>query len=143
MPLENILVEPTIDVEGTTYRVLRYDLIDDMFEVPRLHVEIMNDDGDAPEPADLVNKAATFTLIRSDGAPKRFFYGKAVTVARVPNTDDIRTVHMEIAPALWQLQKRADCRIFQKMSVVDILKKVLEGGGVPASQQEWSTTESY
>ncbi len=143
MPLENILVEPTIDVEGTTYRVLRYDLIDDMFEVPRLHVEIMSDDGDAPEPADLVNKAATFTLIRSDGAPKRFFYGKAVTVARVPNSDDIRTVHLEIAPALWQLQKRADCRIFQKLSVVDILKKVLEGGGVPSSQQEWKTTESY
>ena len=143
MPLENILVEPTIDVDGTTYRVLRYDLIDDMFEVPRLHVEIMDDAGDAPNPADLVNKDAEFTLIRSDGAPKRFFYGKAITAARVPNTDDIRTVHLEIAPALWKLQKRADCRIFQKMSVVDIVKKVLEGGGVPSSQQEWKTTESY
>lgn len=143
MPLENILVEPTIEIEGKTYRVLRYDLIDDMFDVPKLHCEIMDDEGDAPAPADLVNKDVEFTLIRSDGAPKRFFYGKAITVARVPHEDDIRTVHLEVAPALWQLSKRADCRIFQKMSVVDILKKVLEGGGVPSSQQEWNTTESY
>ena len=69
MPLENILVEPTIDIEGATYRVLRYDLIDDMFDVPRLHAEIMDDAGDAPSPKDLVNKAVEFTLIRSDGAP--------------------------------------------------------------------------
>jgi len=143
VPLENTLVEPTVEIEGTTYRVLRYDLIDDMFEVSRLHIEIMDDAGDAPNPQDLVNKDVTFTLIRSDGAPKRFFYGKAITVARVPNADDIRTVHVEVAPALWQTMKRADCRIFQKLSVVDILKKVLEGAGVPSSQQEWDTTESY
>jgi len=143
VPLENILVEPTITVEGTSYRVLRYDLIEDMFEVSRLQCEIMADDADAPEPAALVNKAVEFTLHRSDGAPKKFFFGKVVTVERAPGTDDIRTVHLEVAPALWQLQKRADCRTFQKMSVTDIVKKVLEGGGVPAGQQEWSTTESY
>lgn len=143
MPLENILVEPTISVEGTSYRVLKYDLIEDMFDVSRLHCEIMDDGADAPEPASLVDKAVEFTLTRSDGAPKRSFFGKVITVERVPSQDDIRTVHLEVAPALWQLQKRADCRIFQKMSVTDIVKKVLEGGGVPSNQQEWSTTESY
>ncbi len=143
MPLENILVEPTIEVEGQSFRVLHYDLIDDMFEVPRLYCEIMDDAADAPNPADLINKATEFTLHRSDGAPKRFFYGKVVSAERAPNTDDIRTVHLEVAPALWQLTKRADCCIFQKMSVVDIIKKVLEEGGVPSGQQEWNTTESY
>jgi type VI secretion system secreted protein VgrG len=143
VPLENVLVEPSIDVEGASYRVLRYDLLDDMFEVSRLFCEIMDDEGDAPEPSTLVDKAVTFTLTRSDGGPKRFFYGKAVAVVRMPDHDDIRTVHLEVAPALWQLQKRADCRIFQKMSVTDIIKKVLDGGGVPAGQQEWKTSESY
>ncbi len=143
MPLENILVEPTIDVEGSTYRVLAYDILDEMFDVPRLHCEIMDDAGDAPDPASLVNKAASFTLIRPDGAPKRFFYGNIVGAERAPAGDDIRTVHLEIAPALWKLKKRADCRVFQKMSVTDIIKKVLEGGGVPPGQQEWSTAESY
>ncbi|MEZ4300337.1 MAG: type VI secretion system tip protein TssI/VgrG [Polyangiaceae bacterium] len=143
MALENVLVEPTIDVDGTSYRVLRYDIIDDMFDVPRLHCEIMNDEGDVPDPSAILDKPVELTLNRSDGAPKRFFYGKAVTVERAPNRDDIKTIHMEVVPALWQLGKRADCRIFQKMSVVDIVKKVLEGAGVPAGQQEWSTTESY
>ena len=143
MPLENILVEPTIEVEGAPYRVLRYDIIEDMFEVGRLHCEIMDDEADAPDPASLINKAAELTLHRSDGAPKRHFYGKIVTAERAPNTDDIRTVHLEIAPALWQLGKRADCCIFQKMSVTDIVKKVLEDGGVPPDQQEWKTSESY
>lgn len=143
MPLENILVEPTIDVEGSAYRVLGYDLIEEMFDVSRLHCEIMDDEGDAPDPAALVDKAVTFTLIRSDGGPKRFFYGKVIDAERAPNSDDIRTVRLEVAPTLWRLQKRADCRIFQKLSVTDIIKKVLEGGGVSAAQQEWKTSESY
>lgn len=143
MPLENAIVEPTIDVDGTPYRVLRYDIIDDMFDVPRLFCEIMSDDSDAPDPSSLLDKPVELTLHRSDGAPKRYFFGKAITVERAPNADDIRTVNLEVVPALWQLQKRADCRIFQKMSVTDIVKKVLEGGGVPAAQQEWNTTESY
>lgn len=143
MPLENILVEPTIDVEGAPYRVLAYDIFEEMFDVSRLHCEIMDDAGDAPDPASLVDKAVTFTLTRSDGGPKRFFYGSVVGAERRPNADDIRTVHVEVAPALWKLQKRADCRIFQKMSVTDILKKVLEGGGVPPGQQEWKTKGSY
>jgi type VI secretion system secreted protein VgrG len=142
VPLENILVEPTIAVDGSPYRVLRYDLMEDMFDVSRLHCEIMDDEGDAPEPAALIDKAVEFTLIRSDG-PRRSFFGKVVTAERSPSKDDIRTVHLEVTPALWQLQKRADCRIFQKLSVTDIVKKVLEGGGVPSSQQEWSTAESY
>ncbi|MBK8253721.1 MAG: type VI secretion system tip protein VgrG [Polyangiaceae bacterium] len=143
MPLENILVEPTIDVDGTSYRVLRYDILDEMFELPRLHCEIMNDEGDVPDPASIVDKAVEFILHRSDGAPKRYFYGKIASVERAPNSDDIKTLHLEVLPALWQLQKRADCRIFQKKSVVDIVKAVLEGAGVPADQQEWNTTESY
>lgn len=143
MPLENAIVEPTIDVDGTSYRVLRYDIVDGMFEVPRLFCEIMNDEGDCPDPSALLDKPVELTLHRSDGAPKRYFHGKAVVVERAPNTDDIKTITMEVVPALWQLAKRADCRIFQKKSVKDIVTEVLEGGGVPAAQQEWSTTESY
>lgn len=143
MAFENILVEPTIEVEGTPYRVLQYDIVDAMFEVPRLRCEIMDDGGDAPDPASLVNKAADFTLSRSDGAPKRTFHGKVIVAERAPATDDVRTVHLEIAPALWRLGKRTDCCIFQKMSVPDIVKQVLTDGGVPADQQEWKTTESY
>jgi type VI secretion system secreted protein VgrG len=143
VPLENAIVEPTIEVDGASYRVLAYDILDDMFDVPRLHCEIMSDESDAPDPASLLDKAVDFTLHRSDGAPKRHFHGKTISALRAPNADDIRTVHLEVVPALWQLQKRADCRIFQKMSVTDIVKKVLEGGGIPAGQQEWTTTESY
>ena len=143
MSLENILVEPTIDIEGASYRVLRYDLVEEMFEVPWLRCEIMDDEADAPDPASLIHKAVELVLHRSDGAPKKHFHGEVVAAERAPNTDDIRTVHLEVAPALWQLGKRADCCIFQKMSVPDIVKKVLEEGGVPADQQEWSTTESY
>ena len=100
MPLENAIVEPTIDVEGTTYRVLRYDIIDDMFDVPRLFCEIMSDDSDAPDPSSLLDKPVELTLHRSDGAPKRYFFGKAITVERAPNADDIRTVNLEVIPAL-------------------------------------------
>jgi type VI secretion system secreted protein VgrG len=48
-----------------------------------------------------------------------------------------------VAPAIWNLEKRATSRIFQEKSVPDILKEVLEGAGVASAQQDVRIGESH
>lgn len=140
---QHVFVEVRVSVAGTAYRALRYELSEGLSQVSRLSCEILDDAADAPDPADLIGKSAEVVLERSDGSARRSFVGEVIEAERAPREDGVRTVHLEIAPALWQLSKRADCRIFQKLSVVDIVKKVLEGGGVTPGQQRWTVNESH
>jgi type VI secretion system secreted protein VgrG len=140
---QHVYVEASVTVAGTAYRALRYELSEGLSRVSTLSCEILDDTADAPDPADLVGKPAELSLERSDGSAKRTFSGEVVEVERIPDDDGVRTTRLTVVPAVWKLGKRADCRIFQKLSVVDIAKKVLTGGGVPAGQQQWKVSGSY
>ncbi|MCL6503579.1 MAG: type VI secretion system tip protein VgrG [Pirellulales bacterium] len=61
------------------------------------------------------------------GGGKRYFHGICVRVAQGERGVDFTSYRMEIAPQLWRLTRRAQSRIFQHVTVPDILKKVLEG----------------
>jgi len=140
---QNISVDATITVDGNPYRVLSYSIEEALFEVSTLQCVIVKDTADAPDPAALIDKQAELKLARSDGTQKRSFVGKVIEAERATSEDDIREVSLTIAPDLWRLCKRADCRIFQTLSVTDVVKQVLTGAGVPAAQTQWKTTGSY
>ena len=140
---QNVFVEVRISVAGIVYRALQYELSEGLSRVSRLSCEILGDAADAPEPGDLIGKSAELVIKRSDGSSRRSFVGEVVEAERAPREDGVRTVQLEIAPTLWRLGKRADCRIFQKLGVVDIVKNVLEGGGVLPGQQRWKVSESH
>jgi type VI secretion system secreted protein VgrG len=58
---------------------------------------------------------------------KRFFNGICNRISQGERDKTFTSYRMEIVPQLWVLTKRAQSRIFQQMSVPDILKKVLDG----------------
>ncbi|HMF49005.1 MAG TPA: type VI secretion system tip protein VgrG, partial [Candidatus Saccharimonadales bacterium] len=58
---------------------------------------------------------------------KRFFNGICNRISQGERGEVFTSYRMEIVPQLWVLTKRAQSRIFQQMSVPDILKKVLDG----------------
>lgn len=61
------------------------------------------------------------------GGKKRFFNGVCSRVTQ-GKRDNVFTAHrLVLVPQFWLLTKRAQSRIFQHISVPDILKKVLEG----------------
>jgi type VI secretion system secreted protein VgrG len=132
-----------LSIEGRALRVLGYDLRESLDEVGLLTCEVVEDGHDAPDPAELSGKKAELTLERERETQTRKFFGRVVEAARAPDADDVRTVRLVIASTLWQLEKRASSRIFQEKSTVDIVKEVLEGGGVAADQQEWRTSVEY
>lgn len=74
----------------------------------------------------LLGQGITVELELASGG-KRHFHGICNRVAQGERTVDFTSYRMEIVPQLWLLTRRAQSRIFQHMSVPDILKKVLEG----------------
>lgn len=60
-------------------------------------------------------------------APKRYFNGIVVRISEGERDDIFTSYQVEIVPQFWLLTRRAQSRIFQHISVPDILKKVLEG----------------
>ena len=58
---------------------------------------------------------------------KRYFNGICCRVSEEGQDDEFTTYHLEIVPKFWLASRKAQSRIFQQMSVPDILKKVLNG----------------
>lgn len=58
---------------------------------------------------------------------KRYINGLCNRVVEGEQDAEFTTYHLEIVPQFWLWTRKAQSRIFQQMSVPDILKKVLEG----------------
>ncbi len=97
---------------------------------------------------DLLLEKSSITSIRSDGFPTDKVLGKAMTVElQLPSggtryfhglvtqfrhhgiIDDSFLYRAELRPWLWFLTRTSNCRIFQELSVPDILKKVFKHNG--------------
>jgi type VI secretion system secreted protein VgrG len=70
---------------------------------------------------------AKATIRLNIGNKPRFFNGICNRFTQGEGDADFTKYQMEIVPQFWVLTKKAQSRIFQQMSVPDILKKVLTG----------------
>jgi type VI secretion system secreted protein VgrG len=75
----------------------------------------------------LLGQKVTISINLPDGKTKRFWNGICASLSQVGRDSTFTTYRMEVAPQLWLLSRRVQNRIFQYMSVPDILKKVLAG----------------
>ncbi|MBV8091945.1 MAG: type VI secretion system tip protein VgrG, partial [Acetobacteraceae bacterium] len=94
----------------------------------RFRIAMISEDQDI-NPGSLVGRNVTLWITRRDGerAPingfvKRFEAGRIVM-------REFREYHAEIVPWLWFLTRTADCRIFQEITVPDMLKQVFSDFG--------------
>jgi type VI secretion system secreted protein VgrG len=85
--------------------------------------------GSNDTPADfskIVGQPSVVSVILKDHS-HRHFHGIVKAFARGARGDFFTAYRMEIVPTLWFLSQKTQSRIFQQISVPDILKKVLEG----------------
>jgi type VI secretion system secreted protein VgrG len=61
------------------------------------------------------------------GKKERFFSGICSRVSQGESDDEFNRFRLEVVPQFWLLTKRAQSRIFQHITVPDILKQVLSG----------------
>lgn len=93
-----------------------------------LDVDLISDDPNLDFSA-IVGTNATIRLELPNSKTPRFFNGY---VSRFVQTDADQTggrYHATLVPWLWFLTRTADCRIFQTMTVPDIIKKVFRDHG--------------
>src|SRR5438105_5668781 len=74
----------------------------------------------------LLGQKVAIRLKLSDGK-ERFFSGVCSRFSQGRRDDAFTHYRMEVVPQFWLLTRRMQSRIFQHMSVPDILKKVLDG----------------
>ncbi len=76
----------------------------------------------------VIGQRVTISLQLADGS-KRYFNGHISRFAQTGMDERFTHYHAEIVPWLWFLTRRADCRIFQNMTIPDIVAKVFKDRG--------------
>ena len=90
---------------------------------------------------DIVGQPVTAKLLLSETGTPRYFSGIVSRFAQSGADARFTKYHMEVVPWLWFLTRTANCRIFQNLSVTDIIKQVFSDCKV--SSYKISTTNTY
>ena len=133
----------TLAVDGRSFLVLRADLREALGEVGALDASVSLSSGVLPRPGELIGKEALFAVAVSDGSQDRKMAGKITRATLRPDRDDVPVLDLEVRSVMWELKKRASSRIFQKMSVVDVAKKVLTDAGITSKAQDWRAKDKH
>ena len=92
------------------------------------------------KPEDLLGKAVTVTVQLRDDA-KRHFNGFVTRFGAGRHQGRYFAYQATVNPWLWFLTRTSDCRIFQDLTVPDIVKKVFEDHGI--AKFEFKTFRTY
>ena len=71
----------------------------------------------------------------------RHFSGILVEASFYGQREEMPAYRLTLRPWLWLLTQTSDCRIFQNLSVIDIIKTVFDDLGL--TDYEWQTKENY
>lgn len=79
--------------------------------------------------SEIIGQNVTIRVLLSDGSTERYFNGMVSRFAQSGAGTQFTNYQMEMVPWTWFLTRITDCRIFQNLSIPDILKKVFDSRG--------------
>ena len=94
----------------------------------RFHLDMLAEDS-AINFDDMIGQNVSFSVRLADTTKARYFNGYVNRFIQFPNEERLTHYEAEVVPWLWFLTRTADCRIFQNMSVPDIVAKVFKDFG--------------
>src|ERR1051325_7455167 len=90
----------------------------------------------------LIGEQVTVTLaVGPEQSAKRYFNGWVTRAALIGSYDRFARIRITLRPWLWLLSPRINCRIFQNMTVIDIVEKLCAEHGF--SDREKSLMKNY
>src|SRR5579884_250427 len=89
----------------------------------------------------ILGKPASLSLRGLGG--KRIVHGLVHSFEQTGNIGGWACYRAGLVPTVWTLSRRTDCRIFQGLTIPDIIKQVLTDAGVPSDQFRISLKKSY
>lgn len=93
----------------------------------RIDLELLSENGDIV-PLDILGQNMT-VRVESPAGSTRYFNGFVARWHQSPSTGGMARYRATLVPWLWFLSRAADCRIFQEMTVPDIIMKVFRDQG--------------
>ena len=115
----------------------------------QMEVELRGEDRDIKF-EDIVGTAATVRLELPGGKGKRYFNGYVSRFAQVEHQGSYAVYGATLVPWMWFLTRTADCRIFQKQRVPDIIEAVFKEHGftdyklkLTRTYREWEFCVQY
>ncbi len=90
---------------------------------------------------DVMGKEALLTIMVEDS--ERFFHGIINQFSQAGKSGGHRLYRARVVPSLWLLSLEQDCRIFQDMYVLEIVKQVLEEGGITSDRFSFRLQGQY
>lgn len=95
----------------------------------------------------VVGQAATIVIDpeanRSEALGSRYIHGIVTSLDDLGADDVFAYYEMEIRPPLWLLSKRINCRVFQQMTVPQIIEEVLNGSNAVIRLHETYYAHNY
>lgn len=93
--------------------------------------------------AAVLGKPLDVVLLLANGSDKRYFNGVVTRFAHTGTNGSFSIYQATLHPGLWLLSRASDCRIFQDMSVPDIIKQVCGNYGSDVVLDQTGLSQDY
>ncbi len=90
---------------------------------------------------DMIQKEALLTIYGSES--ERYFHGMVNSFRMAGSSGRFILYKAIVVPTLWTLSLEKDCRIFQEMTVKDIVTEILEDAGIKSDRYKFQLKETY
>src|SRR5262249_21261198 len=111
---------------GDTLILVGFQGSEGLSQLFRFQLDVVAPNGKEVPFDKLLGQKVVTSLVLSNNK-KRYFSGICSRVAQGGRDTSFTAYRLEVVPQFWLLTRRAQSRIFQHISVPDILKKVLAG----------------
>ena len=113
-----------------------------MSELFSVRLDLASEDRDLAI-EEIVGRPGVLRILHPDSDLDRYFNGIVSRFEFVGEGVRFARYECELVPFIWLLGLRHKCRIFQDMSVPDIVKKVFEDADVPSDTYRFALTKEY
>jgi type VI secretion system secreted protein VgrG len=121
-------------------KVVRFQGIETISQPFLFHLDVVMEEAE-PDFEGILGQSALLTIEGTEGT--RYVNGIVSRFEQSGEPTRLTQYRAELVPKIWLLGLRHKSRIFQEMSVPDIVKKVLTEAGVPASEFQFKTKRNY
>ncbi len=112
---------------------------DGISELFHYHLDLLSEDSNISFD-DIIGKNVTFSVRLAVTESARYFNGYVSRFVQLPGETRLFHYQAEVVPWLWFLTRTADCKIFQNMAVMDIVKQVFTDLGFKDFQDQTQKT---
>ncbi|MDO6706069.1 type VI secretion system Vgr family protein [Photobacterium sp. 1_MG-2023] len=126
-------VQFSFSIEETDheFRVESFEVEERLFQPFEVKVSLLSRDADIALD-ELVRKAGVLKLFGQGSDVSRYFHGIVKEVSFKGSGRQFSRYELVLVPDLWFLTQREDCRIFQDLTINEIIESVLEEANVTA-----------